>query len=521
MKSKKLLGFISAIMGVCLSVTSFVGMTAFAEETTTTYKAKDGNITDCASVPNSLADYFETADGQKIDVKKVEKDKLEVWLGGSKLTEGYDFDATKGTITFRATGTYTVKVTFSDDGTDALISKDVEVVSRSQVTPVTYEIDSAKILEFNAKVQEAVTALDADATSVAIPDSFWDYVSSNVFGKSDFRTKVYVSSPAGSFSAVSSTWSSSLSKINLSKTGTYYFYVEVKDPCYNEVVKSSDYKLKADGWYKETTPDDPATPDVDESEYNELVIPVFSFNYTKVETHKIEIDTKVEEGIVGQEFTYVKATVTASNKTTVKLYYNPNVTDKLPGAEGASGWIEAVNGEHAEYDSLSVSSTKFTPLVKGSFCLYVESRGGESGYDVVEEYSKIISVNKEIQQQKLVNDAFAKFLKNNWLSVVFLGIALLCIVGIIILAFYKPKDETPAPKKKEKVEDAEDKKDETEDVEDATEETEDVEDVTEESEVEEAPANETETGETPAQEVEETPAEDAPVAEEKADGENA
>lgn len=519
MKSKKLLGFVSAIMGICLSVTSFVGLTAFAEGTTIPYQVKAGAVSECLFVHNSIADYFETTEGKTVDVKKV--DSIEVTHeDGGVLTEGthYSFDKSKGTILFAKTGLHDVKVKFVDgEASLELVKEDINVVTKDDVDPVAYDIDSTKIVEFNAKVQTAVNELDDDATSLTIPEEFWNYVFSNVFGKSDFRTKVYVSAPKGSFSAVSSTWSSTLAKISLSNSGTYYFYVEVKDACYNEVVKSSDYKLKADGWYKETTPDDPATPDVDESEYNELVIPVFSFTYDKVVTHKIEIETKVKEGIVGQEFTYVKATVTASNKADVKLYYNPSITDKKPGDEGASGWVEAVNGEHAEYTTLSSTATKFTPLVKGSFCIYVESRGGESGYEIKQEYSDIITVNKEIQQQKLVNDAFAKFLKNNWLSVVFLGIALLCVVGIVILAFYKPKDETPAPKKKEKVEDTEDSKEteEVEDVTDVSEETEDEEDVP----VEEVEETTTEDG------VEETPVEenaDASVeqVEEPKDGEN-
>ena len=529
MKSKKLLGFISAIMGVCLSVTSFVTLTAFAEETNIPYQVKAGAVQECLFVHNSLADYFETTDGKAIDIKKVASVVVTHDTDGV-LTEGthYDFDKSKGTILFGKEGLHDVKVKFVDESLELTLTKeDIDVVTKSEVTDLLYNIDSAKILEFNSKVQDAITALDADATSVAIPDEFWSYVYSkvvdkddntnisyaDVFGKNNYRTKVYVSAPKGGFSVVSSSWSTSLSKINLSSTGTYYFYVEVKDPCYNEIVKSSDYKLKADGWYKETTPDDPATPDVDESEYNELVIPVFSFTYTKPINHKVEIETKVKEGIVGQEYTYIKATVSEdSNNTEVKLFYNPSITDKLPNAEGATGWVEVVNGEQAEYTSLTKDSTKFTPLAKGSFCIYIESRGGASGYEIIEAYSEIVVVNREITQQKLVNDKFAKFMKNNWLSVVFLGIALLCIVGIIILAFYKPKDETPAPKKKETIEDAEEiVNEEVEDVTDA--EVEEVVDASEETEeateeVEEA----VEETETPSEEV---------ATEEVSDGENA
>ena len=34
-----------------------------------------------------------------------------------------------------------------------------------------------------------------------------------------------------------------------------------------------------------------------------------------------------------------------------------------------------------------------------------------------------------------------QFLKNNWVSFMFLGIAVLCLIGIILLIFVKPKEE--------------------------------------------------------------------------------
>ena len=90
------------------------------------------------------------------------------------------------------------------------------------------------------------------------------------------------------------------------------------------------------------------------------------------------------------------------------------------------------------------------------FCPYnTHGQGGTNG--------------REIQAQKLVNLKFRNFIKNNWLSLVFLGIALLCIVGIIILAFYNPSDDEP--KKKESVEDDEVTVDTADEVEDAVEET--------------------------------------------------
>ena len=141
-----------------------------------------------------------------------------------------------------------------------------------------------------------------------------------------------------------------------------------------------------------------------------------------------------------------------------------------------------------------------------SFAFKLVAKGGVNDLEERVVYSNAIVVNREVQQQVLVNVAFRNFLKNNWLSLVFLGIALLCVVGIIILAFYKPAEDgdKPAPKKA-KVEDDEveetpeiEEVEEVEEVEEAPEAVETTEEV--ESEVE-TPAEVVENAEVPAEEV--------------------
>ena len=47
-------------------------------------------------------------------------------------------------------------------------------------------------------------------------------------------------------------------------------------------------------------------------------------------------------------------------------------------------------------------------------------------------------VEAEVSEVKLEK----QFLKYNWVSLMFLGIAVLCLIGIILLIFVKPKEAT-------------------------------------------------------------------------------
>ena len=269
-----------------------------------------------------------------------------------------------------------------------------------------------------------------------------------------------------------------------------------------------------------------------------LVIPVFHFEYYKELVSKVTIEARSKVGIIGVEHTAGKVTVENVVRPTIKLYYNAktNATATVDGLTAANGWVEAT-AEHATINSLTKDSLKFTPLVKGSFVYYIEVIASDiKDTDPVKKaVSEVISVTQTVQEQKLVNVKFRNFVKNNWLSLVFLGIAFLCIIGIIVLAFYKPTDadEIAAKKaaKKAKVEDAEEEAPAVEaaDVEEAEEAEEAVEEVTEEVEATEEATEEVvetveEATEAPATEeapvedapATETPVEDAPAAEENA-----
>ncbi|MBQ8726406.1 MAG: hypothetical protein IJY84_04860 [Clostridia bacterium] len=531
MKNKKRFGLVSIILGLCIAVASFTGLVAFAdgEASTPNYVAKANNE-DLVFFKNPV-DYF-TVDEKEIDVKKIDSVTVSHKTDGA-LVDGEGYIYKDGTITYGRTGEHTVTVVFKTDAENVTVSATATVNVVATASAPAYVIDSQGVKDLSEKMTADASALDDDKTSLKIDDQIWTFVSSNVYSSSHYLTKLYVAKPKNDFSAVDTKWSKPgvLSSITLSTTGTYSFYVELKDPSGGEIVVDKDeYVQKIDGWYDDN--------DTEDESDDTLIVPIFTFDYEEDVKFDPTITVKAN-AIKDQEYTQAKITSNGS-RNVVTLLYNPSANAKNP-ADDLTGWIEAENGKHAEFGDLTKTSTVFTPLMKDcSYAFKLVAKGGVNDLEEKVVYSDAIVVSREVQQQVLVNVAFRNFLKNNWLSLVFLGIALLCVVGIIILAFYKPKDETdkPAPKKA-KIEDEEVV--ETPEVEEAVEEVAEeapveevvdapAEDATEE--VVEAPVEETVA---PAEEVEETPeVVEAPVeevvapaeeevapAKDKTDGENA
>ena len=259
MKNKKRLGFLSAIMGVCISATSVIGTVAFAEgegqAQEPVYAAKEG-ITDIAFFKNEV-DYF-TKDGTVIDLSTTSNKNLtvavefksrEVGATYTSLVDGTGYTYDDGIIVYGAAGTYKVSLVdnkgnedATDDVTLTSTPATVEVVNKDNIKAnadyrVKYDVDNADgIAAFKTKVQEDLANLKKDKTSIEIPASFWDIVDLGLFEKSHLVTKVYLAKPNTGFSVVNSSWKSEMSKLTVSANGTYAFYVEIKD-CYgNEIV---------------------------------------------------------------------------------------------------------------------------------------------------------------------------------------------------------------------------------------------------------------------------------------------
>ena len=213
-------------------------------------------------------------------------------------------------------------------------------------------------------------------------------------------------------------------------------------------------------------------------------------------------------------------------------------------AENSTEWKKAVSGKDAKFDEskFTKSSLEFTPLKKGEYSFRVNAEGmADPALKEGADGNVVIRVTDSVTIVKRENTALIDFAKSNWKSLIFLGIAVLCLIAIIVIACWKPKDKTAVRrqiedsvekdgKKNDKVSETKNAEDEATEAADLTEEAveakeENAEDTTEvapEAEVTEEAKVE---GETPVENAEEvaseTPAENAEEVASETPAENA
>lgn len=373
------------------------------------------------------------------------------------------------------------------------------------------------------RVAAAISAAEVnDDKKLVLPVEIWDLLSGvKNYPISQVTAKIYVKNPVSGWSSSYSTsgkkTSSSL-KVTLSERGTYAFYVffsvKAYDPLDNKAYKEINMEKKSE--WKEFSPSDkPAgfysvEKDTDGNEVlKDLQIPVFTFNYNPGQNVTITEKISVRTGKVGMAYSSLSFTIENANKAECVIMYAPLNSDNWvvasnSKAEGATS--AEIKKAVAEYDEKSLkkyssgSSVSFTPLAKGQFKVVCKAMGANST-DLVQKESTIINVRSEMIVRPTENTAVRDFFKNNTLSVIFLGVAILCLIAIIVIAFWKPKGDKPAAKVEDKPAKKAAKAEEKAVVEA------DDEDVAPETSVEEA-------GEAPAEEVTEETAEPVEEAEE-------
>lgn len=508
MKNKKFSGVFAFILSVCLALTtfSFLGAKADGEETYATEKsvlaAMEYEVTElfegATAVKSVKKGGADAVNGATLD-KENEDDKTalaDYWYGKTAEKDGKTEFVAEGNIVFNYVGanvSYDVTLTVPDkegNNTEKLVK--VTVVDKADKAP---EYDAAVLgnLDLVRKAFAEATVTDKKLT---IPSEIWTLLGDSAnYPVGKVTAKIYHRSPRSVWSsaaATSGTKNSSSLKVTLSDAGVNYFYVlfSVKttslfDTSVNKELvmeKDSEWKERVDGFYS------------GDGETAILEIPIFTYNYQPESSVTITAKSSVSTGKVGMSNSSLSFTYENAYKAQCVLMYAPLDSDNWKDAADFTG-----KNKVAEYDAdalksySSGSAITFTPLVKGKFKVVCSAMGVDSDELTVKE-SQIVKVSSEMRVLKPENTAFRDFFKDNTMAVIFLGVALLCLIAIIVIACWKPKDGKPAVK----VEDAKTEKKAAK-VEAKS--------VVEEAPVEEAPAEET------APEATETPAEEAPVEE--------
>ena len=455
MKSKKSLLIISVIVALATVLAAFSGITAFAAPTE--YEAKTGDIYERAAVDVPVDYVVDKNTGKAVassditEVKVTSEDGSVAYESGVKDANGkgyvyasgkikyfYSENLDNGTTEDEKVNKFKVTVTVKNGEETSSYTVTVTVVGKDKVAE-----DGALKYNDKATIDSAVSDKNADdsdkedkffttsgsGTSVRLTlnyDRFRQTFTSKYVDATLLKYTVYYQSPRSTDFSSTSEKIGALSDVTLSDEGTYRFYVLISYGENNEITVK-DLDERADGFY--------ASKDASA----ELVVPIFEYDFVKAAEDKAvsvvanSISAKNAKGRVNQRYQAVSFEVTNAAYEKYTLKYRANAD---------SDWKDAENGVDANFTQSSFTSSQiyFTPLKKGQFKVEARVKGNAEDLETKTAESAVITVSEKVEELKLVDEKVKNFFKNNWLSVLFLGIALLCLVGIVVIALWKPSD---------------------------------------------------------------------------------
>lgn len=444
MKSKKSLRIIAVLIGVISVFTAFGFVSAAAEGDTPAVTKEYIAVTEAkelvaTEVPFDYVSVKLKEDSDPATAVAGDIDNVKLYPGetatGEEVSKG-GWNKSDNTILFpnssdiiaAKSGKYTVVTTMKDADKNGKKEFTTVVTVYTVGSDLSYVADAGKI----AGVQEKINGLTvSEGNSLTLPfDDISALVNSEVVDKKELTYKMYYRAPGSSSFSAATTKKGDLPTLSVSAKGTYSFYVLADDG--NEFGGKKEISIKdceenevggVYGWYKKDT--------------TTLVAPIFT--YENKENKEITVTIKGDSGTgrVKQRYQNLSVTVENASDTFVKLQYNAT-----SGEANAEGWVDATAGKEARFskDGFKSGTYYFTPLKKGYFRLSVKAKGGDDGVTVKEVKTDAVSVQDQVEELKLEDERLKNFFKNNWLSLIFLGIAVLCLVGIVVVALWKPAD---------------------------------------------------------------------------------
>lgn len=263
-------------------------------------------------------------------------------------------------------------------------------------------------------------------TKIKIP-SLKDLVSDNYTAYENLTQKLYYATPtATSFS------NSTSMELTLSSAGKYTFFVVFTDENGNEMEKAQ-FITEEEG--KEDV--------LNNNEYGKFVFSIYVKDDAPITITPATVQGK---GYKGASYTASKFTVDATGCTvTYKLYYNANSDAKAD----AEGWVEIPSSSSitdTDYNENGYSYSDVQSIAYNGSLTFVPNKIGS--YKIVCTASSKTTAREEsastiikIENEPAVVKPASEWLQNNVWSVVFLSVGTLCLIGIIVLLFIKPKEE--------------------------------------------------------------------------------
>ncbi|MBR1868230.1 MAG: hypothetical protein IJ800_06630 [Clostridia bacterium] len=470
MKSKKLLTLISALTAAAFTVGSYTAVALAddgdengTDEPSVSYGLRyvDGT-TEKAAYANPFDYIIKYEDGKEVAFDAEIEDFGVYTVNDEEVpSTAYDFDSKDMTVE------YFVTDDFSDQGVEYVVkatvdgevyATNVKVSLHAPENSLYYDFDDEKLAAAKEAVKSVTDNLTGKTsvsfTSTDVTQALWDLVKSEVFARKDLKISLFVATPGSSLptSATSTNTSGSYPSISLGASGQYKFWILYQDAergDYNNAITTDGLKFRKNGkdygWYE---------PD------GKLVIPVFTFDFTADDAAVVTPSGGGEKGILNYKYSDISFAVENGTVESIELFYR---------ASDDAEWSKATEDEATfDAESFTASSINFTPVKKGEFKVVCTAIGTKN--DTRVQGSATVKVNREYEVAELVDLRVQQFFQNNWQSLIFLGIAVICLIGIIVIAFYKPKD-APAKKEKTVIEEKTTEAEEVKEADDATEET--------------------------------------------------
>ena len=291
--------------------------------------------------------------------------------------------------------------------------------------------DEIAYASFLNAVEKATTVEKEDGTITSVGlgtdfklPSMKDLVSDNFVVYENLSAKLY-------YRTLADKQSTSTNSFKLNHIGKYIFFVTFSDG-ENEIKEKDFFVEESDGT-------------INKGKYFEN----FVFEFEIIDNADIEVDAPEIQGngYKGVQYKASSFIVDAQGCTMkYQLYYNAD----LDAESSDAGWVEIPKADIVSNENYNVGGFDYDEVKKVAYdgeLTFVPTRIG--AYRIVCTATSSVSERDArdetiiiVESSPKVVEVPSKWLENNLRSVIFLSIGTLCLIGIVVLLFVKPKEKT-------------------------------------------------------------------------------
>ena len=369
------------------------------------------------------------SDSFKIAANEVANDNAELWIkesGDEIVVRVSDMSADK-TAKFDVKSGDKVIETYTATAFDETVDTDAPKYDASEQALAAYRlaVQEAVMKTYDGDIKRHIKLGD----KMTIPSLKGLVSDGDGTSYDNLKHTVYYRTPT------SSTGSTSGWTITVSDAGTYQFFVVFTDEAGNAMEKKDFYETDDNGNYK------PPEPPKTSYDYESFV-----FTFTVEDDAPIYVypAASQEKGYLNTQYVFSAFTVEASGYTPVyTLKYSATKDGEFKTVIAKSelpSEKDKYTGTDFTYDEISAfaydGKLTFTPVKAGYYKIECTVSSTKLARSETAETQVV-----EITQKPVVVKPDTHWLQNNVWSVVFLSIGTLCLIGIVVLLFIKPKEE--------------------------------------------------------------------------------